>query len=464
MKFDTWEATIGKIRGLVQEEYGRHQEIIDSDKISAYEKKYFEKMLDGTANEVELTSALDKLSKMLDAYYGKAPVIIIDEYDTPIQEGYAKDFYEEIIGFMRNFFSGAFKDNKNLSFGFLTGILRIAQESIFSGLNNLTVNSVMDDEYDRYFGFTSEEVETMLGYYGVPEKKAELAEWYDGYLFGNEEIYNPWSVINYISRDCKPQAYWVNTGKNEILDDVLKNATDDISESLYSLLQGKRVIAKIDQNVVYRSLAEDPANIYSLLLVAGYLKTPQKELQADGSYLCEVSIPNKEIAAVYKSEILSHLLQVGAITRTTANKIAESLYANDFVKLEHAIGEYMDEAISFYDAGAEGFYHGLVLGLIAMMDNQYKIKSNRESGDGRYDICMFPRGERYPGIIMELKWKKNLGKDALDKLADEALYQISDRRYDVQMARDGIKKILKIGIAFSGKSVCVESENSNISI
>ena len=464
VKFDTWEATIGKIRGLVQEEYGRHQEIIDSDKISAYEKKYFEKMLDGTANEVELTSALDKLSKMLDAYYGKAPVIIIDEYDTPIQEGYAKDFYEEIIGFMRNFFSGAFKDNKNLSFGFLTGILRIAQESIFSGLNNLTVNSVMDDEYDRYFGFTSEEVETMLGYYGVSEKKAELAEWYDGYLFGNEEIYNPWSVINYISRDCKPQAYWVNTGKNEILDDVLKNATDDISESLYSLLQGKRVIAKIDQNVVYRSLAEDPANIYSLLLVAGYLKTPQKELQADGSYLCEVSIPNKEIAAVYKSEILSHLLQIGAITRTTANKIAESLYANDFVKLEHAIGEYMDEAISFYDAGAEGFYHGLVLGLIAMMDNQYKIKSNRESGDGGYDICMFPRDERYPGIIMELKWKENLGKDALDKLADEALAQISDRRYDVQMTRDGIKNILKIGIAFSGKSVCVESENSNISI
>lgn len=464
VKFDTWEATIGKIRELVQEEYGRHQEIIDSDKISVYEKKYFEKMLDGTANEVELTSALDKLSKMLDAYYGKAPVIIIDEYDTPIQGGYTKDFYEEIIGFMRNFFSGAFKDNKNISFGFLTGILRIAQESIFSGLNNLTVNSVMDDEYDRYFGFTSEEVETMLGYYGVPEKKAELAEWYDGYLFGNEEIYNPWSVINYISRDCKPQAYWVNTGKNEILDDVLKNATDDISESLYSLLQGKRVIAKIDQNVVYRSLAEDPANIYSLLLVAGYLKTPQKELQADGSYLCEVSIPNKEIAAVYKSEILSHLLQIGAITRTTANKIAESLYANDFVKLEHAIGEYMDEAISFYDAGAEGFYHGLVLGLIAMMDNQYKIKSNRESGDGIYDICMFPRGERYPGIIMELKWKKNLGKDALDKLADEALAQISDRRYDVQMARDGIKNILKIGIAFSGKSVCVESENSNISI
>lgn len=243
----------------------------------------------------------------------------------------------------------------------------------------------------------------MLEYYGVLDKEAELKDWYDGYLFGHTEIYNPWSVINYISKGCIPQAYWVNTGKNEILEDALKVATDDITEGLYSLLQGERVIARIDQNVVYRSLSEDPANIYSLLLVAGYLKTPQKELQADGSYLCEVSIPNREIAAVYKSEILSHLLQIGAITRTTANKIAESLYANDYKKLQKAIAEYMDKSISFYDAGAEGFYHGLVLGLIALMDNQYKIKSNRESGDGRYDISLIPREERYPGIIMELK-------------------------------------------------------------
>ena len=167
----------------------------------------------------------------------------------------------------------------------------------------------MDEEYDQYFGFTSAEVHEMLQYYGVLDKEEELKSWYDGYHFGNEEIYNPWSVINYISKGCVPQAYWVNTGKNEILEDVLKTATEDIAERLYALLQGEKVIARIDQNVVYRSLAEDPANIYSLLLVAGYLKAPRKDLQADGSYLCEVSIPNKEIAAVYKNEILSHLLQ-----------------------------------------------------------------------------------------------------------------------------------------------------------
>lgn len=199
---------------------------------AAYEKEYFTRVLGGNASEVDLTSALEKLSQMLTEHYEKAPIIIIDEYDTPIQECYSKDFYDEIIGFMRNFFPGAFKDNKNLSYGFLTGILRITQ------------------------------------------------------------------------------AYWVNTGKNEILEDVLKVATDDITERLYALLQGESIVARIDQNVIYRSLAEDPANIYSLLLVAGYLKTPRKELQADVSYLCEVSIPNKAIAAVYKSEILAHLLQI----------------------------------------------------------------------------------------------------------------------------------------------------------
>lgn len=458
VKFNSWKATLDKIKDLLQEEFGRHQEIADSDRLAEYEKTYFAKIINGEASEVDLTVSLAKLSRMLTKHYGKAPIIIIDEYDTPIQEGYSKDFYDEIIGFMRNFFSGAFKDNKNLTYGFLTGILRIAQESIFSGLNTLTVNSVMDEKYDQFFGFTDSEVRDMLEYYGVLDKEAELKDWYDGYLFGSTEIYNPWSVINYISKGCIPQTYWVNTGKNEILEDVLKVATDDITERLYSLLQGERVIAKIDQNVVYRSLSEDPANIYSLLLVAGYLKTPKKELQADGSYMCEVSIPNREIAAVYKSEILSHLLQIGAITRTTANKIAESLYANDYKKLQKAIAEYMDKSISFYDAGAEGFYHGLVLGLIALMDNQYKIKSNRESGDGRYDISLFPREGRYPGIIMELKWKKDLSADELLGIADEALIQIDEKRYDAEMKEDGIQDILKFGIAFSGKKVSVKTK------
>ena len=445
VKFDSWQATIEKIKSLLQEEYGRHHELLSSDRISDYEKEYFNKVLSATENEVELSSSLEKLSKMLATHYDKAPIIIIDEYDTPIQEGYSKDFYDEIIGFTRNFFSGAFKDNKNLSYGILTGC-------IFSGLNNLTVNSVMDEAYDCYFGFTDEEVSEMLDYYVVAEKESELKEWYDGYLFGNEEIYNPWSVINYISKGCVPQAYWVNTGKNEILEDVLKVADEDITEKLYSLILGNKVLARIDQNVVY-----GPSNIFSLLLVAGYLKTILKELQADGSYLCEVSIPNKEIASVYKSEVLAHLMQIGAVSRTTTDKIVESLFLNDYTKLEKAIAEYMDKAISFYDTASESFYHGLVLGLISMMDNQYKIKSNRESGKGRFDICLMPRNNKYPGMIMELKWKKNLDENELALLADEAICQINSMEYDSEMKSEGIKKILKFGIAFSGKRVCVKT-------
>lgn len=458
VKYDSWQATFAKISGLLQEEFGRHSELGNSDRLAKYEKEYFEKVLNGEADEVELSSSLQKLSKMLTVHYNKAPIIIIDEYDTPIQEEYSKEFYDEIVGFMRNFFSGAFKDNSNLSYGFLTGILRIAQESIFSGLNNLAVSSVMDEEYDGYFGFTKQEVGEMLSYYGASDKADELRNWYDGYFFGSKEIYNPWSVINYLSKGCLSQAYWVNTGKNEVLEDVLDAATDDISEKLYSLLRGEPVIARIDQNVVYRSLADDPANIYSLLLVAGYLKTVKKVLQGDGAWLCEVAIPNREIAAVYKSEILSHLMQIGAMRRATANKIAESLYARDTKKLQDGIEEYMKNSISFYDAGAEGFYHGLVLGLIALMDNQYRIRSNRESGDGRYDICMIPRDNKYPAILMELKWNKELNEENLDALSAEALNQINVKGYDAEIRTEGIADIIKFGIAFSGKKVKIRTE------
>ena len=458
VKYDSWQATFAKISGLLQEEFGRHSELGNSDRLAKYEKEYFEKVLNGEADEVELSSSLQKLSKMLTVHYNKAPIIIIDEYDTPIQEEYSKEFYDEIVGFMRNFFSGAFKDNSNLSYGFLTGILRIAQESIFSGLNNLAVSSVMDEEYDGYFGFTKQEVGEMLSYYGASDKADELRNWYDGYFFGSKEIYNPWSVINYLSKGCLPQAYWVNTGKNEVLEDVLDAATDDISEKLYSLLRGEPVIARIDQNVVYRSLADDPANIYSLLLVAGYLKTVKKVLQGDGAWLCEVAIPNRETAAVYKSEILSHLMQIGAMRRATANKIAESLYARDTKKLQDGIEEYMKNSISFYDAGAEGFYHGLVLGLIALMDNQYRIRSNRESGDGRYDICMIPRDNKYPAILMELKWNKELNEENLDALSAEALNQINVKGYDAEIRTEGIADIIKFGIAFSGKKLKIRTE------
>lgn len=458
VKFDSWDKTIRKISGILQTEFSRHSELLDSTLLADYEKDIYHRILQGNASQVELASALEHLSRMLCKHHGTAPIIIIDEYDTPIQEGYAKHFYDDIITFMRNFFSGAFKDNPNLSYGFLTGILRIAQESIFSGLNNLVVNSVMDEAYDQFFGFTYSEVEQILQYYSVSNKVEELKSWYNGYRFGRREIYNPWSVINYVSKGCIPQAYWVNTGKNEILGNILRSAAANVSERLFSLLNGETILARINQNIVYPTLSADPSSVYSLLLVAGYLNAEDKKLLSDGAYLCEVKIPNREIAAIYKSEILSHLFQIGAITRTTADRVAESLYSGNIGHLQTAIAEYMDGSVSFYDTGTEGFYHGMMLGLIALMEGDYTIKSNRESGKGRFDICMIPRHREHPGIIMEFKWKKGLTESNLETAANEALAQINQKEYDTDMRHDHIDSIIKLGIAFSGKKVKILSE------
>ena len=453
VKFDSWETTLEKIKGLLQEEFGRHIELLDSEKLETYEKDYFKTILSGEAGEVDLASSLENLSRMLYKHYEIAPIIIVDEYDTPIQEGYSKDFYENIINFMRNFFSGAFKDNRYLSFGFLTGILRIAQESIFSGLNNLSVDSIMDQEYDQFFGFTEKEVDELLSCYNVSSSKQELKDWYDGYLFGNTEIYNPWSVINYVAKGCVPQAYWANTGKNEILAEVLHDATEDIIDKLYSLVKKEKVVVCINQNVVYRSLQNDPSNIYNLLFVAGYLKAEKKELQQDGFYICEATIPNKEIRIVYKNEILSYLMNVGVIQQSTANKMAENLYTNNFTQLQNTLMEYMKKSISYFDTSSESFYHGLVLGLMAMLDSRYKILSNRESGEGRYDIALIPTDTNYPAFIMELKWKNHLDKETLNELAKKALKQIDDKHYENEILNECKVKIIKIGIAFSGKDV-----------
>lgn len=460
VKFDSWTATLDKIKGLLQEEYARHIEVLDSNKISQYEKDYFLKILNGNANEVDISSALERLSKILAIHYKKNPIIIIDEYDTPIQEGYIKEFYDEIISFMRNFFSGAFKDNKYLSYGFLTGILRISQESIFSGMNNISVHSLFDEEYESYFGFTEDEVKNMLSYYGKQDKETELKNWYDGYLFGKKEIYNPWSVINYISRDCITQAYWANSGSNEILHEVMQTLNDDSVQRLNALLQGEKVVARIDQNVIYRSIKENSQYIYSLLIVAGYLKPVTKYIQEDGNYLCEVKIPNKEIEAVYRSEVLSSLVTSGVIKRTTMDTIVESLFSNSYERLQLALSEYLNNSISFFDKSSESFYHGLMLGLLALMDNQYIIKSNREAGDGRYDISLLPRQNKYPAIIIELKYQKNITEDKLNALAHQALSQINLLRYDSEFKNYGFEKVLKYAIAFSGKEVNVVSEIS----
>ncbi len=451
VKFNTWEETYNAIKELFVKEASRHTELLTSENLSDFEKKDFENLLSGDISTVDLSNAFLNLSRMLHEHHGKAPVIIIDEYDTPIQQGHVKGYYDEVIGFMRNLFSGGLKDNKHLSFGFMTGILRVAKESIFSGLNNLTINSILDNKYSEYFGFTQDEVKMMAEYYGAPEKYDEILAWYDGYKFGDTEIFNPWSVINYFRNECQARAYWQSTGSNDIIGEILGEATEDIYKRLNALLQGESFLTYIDTGVIYPQIKNNPSSVYSFLLVAGYLKVVKSDSAFGGDFMCEVALPNKEITFVYNKEILGKLNNI--IPQATAIAIQEAIYSGNGEILQEQLGKLLIQSVSCYDTVGENFYHGLVLGLCAMLDNRYIITSNRESGEGRYDISLCPKDNKMPGSIIELKAKKDDDEKELKELARAALKQIIDKKYDTEMQTKGIKTIIKYGVAFSGKHV-----------
>ena len=451
VKCETWQDTYGNIYKLLQKEFERHLELLESPALNAYDKQKIKDFLDGKADENDCMAAFATLSEMLDKHYGIAPIIIVDEYDTPIQQGYMRGFYDSVIRFMRNLFSGGLKDNKHLSYGFLTGILRVAKESIFSGLNNPKINTILENKYSQYFGFTPDEVKEMARYYKAEDKYDEICAWYDGYRFGKSEIFNPWSVINYFSNECEPRAFWQSTGNNEIIGEVLTNADESIYEKLNQLLQGKSVLTYIDPSVIYPQIKNNPSSVYSFLLVAGYLKITKVEPSFNGDFMCEVALPNKEIAYVYNKEILQKLTDI--IPQSTAISIQEAIYSGNSTALQNLLQKLLLESVSNFDTAHENFYHGLVLGLCVILDNRYEITSNRESGTGRYDIALMPKAEGLPGILTELKAAKDVSAEQLRQLAQEALAQIEEKQYDTVMKVRNISPIFKYGVAFSGKNV-----------
>lgn len=449
VKSMTWEETFQKIRRLISLEFIRHNELETSSVLTAYEKEQYHLLAGDSRDEVDCQMGLQLLSLLLHKHYGRECIIIIDEYDTPIQQRHTCNFYPEIVNFMRNFFSGGLKDNPHLAFGFLTGILRVAKESIFSGMNNLKTYSILDDGYSSYFGFTEKEVKDMLRYYGKDDKYNELSEWYDGYRFGNTEIFNPWSVINYISDNCFPKAFWQSTGSNEIIGEIIQTATPEITKDLYKLLCGEKIAAYIDTGVIYPEVQNNPYSIYSFLLVAGYLKVANIYPQSDGNFMCDVAIPNKEITFVYEKEVLNRTNQ-----NSLAISISQAIFSKDTQKLQALLEDFMVKSISSIDGANEGFYHGMMLGLCAILGNRYKIRSNRESGLGRFDIQLMPLTKGMPGFIFEFKHTKDEHTD-LSALADSALQQIEAKKYDTELRDNGVNSIISIGIAFRGKSAVV---------
>lgn len=450
VKCSSWQETFQKISKLISLEFMRHNELESSSVLSSYEKEQYHRFASENINEVDCQMGLQLLSLLLHKHYDKECVIIIDEYDTPIQQDHLCDFYNEIVDFMRNFFSGGLKDNPHLAFGFLTGILRVAKESIFSGMNNLKTNSILDNNYSSYFGFTNEEVRDMLAYYDYEDKYQEICEWYDGYRFGNSKIFNPWSVINYISDQCFPKAFWQSTGSNDIIGEIIGTATPEINENLYKLFCGNTVTTYVDTSVIYPEVQSNPYSIYSFLLVAGYLKVAEIYPQNDGNYMCGVAIPNKEILYVYEKEVLNRTNQ-----NNVSISIHQAIFSKDTSKLQSLLEDFMLKSISTMDGAGEAFYHGMMLGLCAILGSQFKVRSNRESGLGRFDIELLPMVKGIPGFIFEFKHTKDINVD-LDSLANSALKQIEDMKYDTELNDFGVEDIVKIGIAFRQKSAVVK--------
>ena len=450
VKYSSWGDAFQNISALISMEFDRHRYLLDSEFCSDAEKRYFRKVVDREASRVDLADSLKVLSRMLSVHHKTPAIIMIDEYDTPIQEGYLSGYYDDVIEFVRNLFSGGFKDNSHLIFGFLTGILRVAKESIFSGMNNLKVYSITDQLYSEYFGFTEEEVKQLLSYYDAEDRYEEVCSWYDGYLFGNHEIFNPWSVINYIAEDCTAKPFWQSTGSNDIIGEIISDASSEIGEDLLRLMKGETITTYVDTSVIYPEIRTRPSSVYSFLLTTGYLRITSTYPQTDGEILCEVSIPNREISRVFVSEIIDRFPKGGI--ESTAIGIRQAINKKDFQKLQQLLESYVLQTVSTFDPGSEGFYQGFLIGILAIFNNRYYVRSNRESGFGRFDIQLEPMERSLPGLIFELKFDHDKNGD-LDTMLQDAVSQIEEKHYDEEMKARGIEEIIRIGIAFAGKKV-----------
>lgn len=451
IKARKWQYAFDALKYIISVEYMRHSELKRSSEIEEADIELYNRIVKNQAGYMEYVFSLQALSRMLHQHHKQAPVIIIDEYDTPIQEGFVNGYYDDAVEFIRSFFSAALKDNPHARQIVMTGILRIAKESIFSGLNNIRVFSVLDKKFSEFFGFTTSEVQQMAAYYEQTDKLPELKAWYDGYKFGDTEIFNPWSVINYFSNNCQAMPYWVQTSANTIIQEILKTYNDDTYRNLHALLGKTEVQSIVRTNIIYPKLKEPQTNILGFLLMTGYLKSTSTELDARGDYICRLSIPNKEIKTIYYNEILSLLTE--DIGENTVMNLANALYDKDAAKIKEALNKFMLKTISYYDNLKENYYHGLMLGLLAIGESNYDIRSNRESGLGRYDIQLIPKKSALPGIIIEVKAADKDAGVELSKLAQTALKQVDEKKYDTELCAQGVNDIIKYGVAFKGKNV-----------
>ena len=459
----SWENGFEMIKNTISDLYDEFEFV--KENLSARKKEKYDSILFNRATEATWKLSLLDLTKYLYEYYGKKVVVLIDEYDQPIIDSYVKGYYQEAISFFKTFYGVVLKDNNYLEMGIMTGILRVAKENIFSGLNNLRVHTILDNRFTEYFGITESEVEKVLKDFNLEFELQDVQKWYNGYLFGDIKVYNPWSIINFLN-DEKLKPYWVNTSGNELIKLYLKKLKNEIFDDFSKLLNREEIYKRINENMTFSNLESNYSkNIWNLFFHSGYL-TLGKKIEDDG--MCYLKIPNEEILKMFSEMFIEIYFEDYEKFLYMSNALREG-NISDFEKY---LKEVLLENVGIFDVSGiyrEQFYHGLMLGIILILKNEYEITSNNFAGKGRYDLLLKPKNleKRKEGIILELKVvnaMENLSEDKIfEKLENEcdiALQQIEDKEYDSVLKNAGVENILKIGIAFFGKEVAVKFDRN----
>ena len=467
----SYQDAIDALVDIVNQVAFRFQFLMESSRLSPLDKKRFEGLTNEAMTQKTLSSSLLWISIFLEKHYNKKVVVLIDEYDVPLAKAHENGYYDQMVLLIRNMFGNVLKTNNSLAFAVLTGCLRIAKESIFTGLNNFKVYSITNTEFDETFGFTDKEVKEMLHYYEMDDRYEEIKEWYDGYRFGNADVYCPWDVVNYCNDhlnnpNAKPENYWMNTSGNNVINHFIDsvNEPDMLTKTeLEWLVNGKIVRKRVDEMVTYSDLYSSMDNLWSTLFMTGYLT--QRGQESDGRFC--LAIPNREIRNIVTERILTLFRDEVKKDGEMAEKFCQALVAGNSKEVETLLSAYMEKTISIRDTFVrksikENFYHGILLGILSYKGS-WNVSSNRESGEGFSDILV-EVGELNVGIVIEVKYVKDDEKEENDHLLEatcvEALNQIKNRDYAQSLRQDGMQKILKYGIAFQMKKCCVRRADS----